>query len=151
MKRVGLSATFVLGALLLTPTSSSSAVTITPDGSWWASLAGREQRIAVEAGISSYESGFGAGISAAMATMRDTGRLSKFDWGTFGTSAVQTAYKKGRIRYSHTYDFYVSAVTDFYSLHTNRLDVRFGDVITCLADSPYYTCDSLAKLHASTP
>lgn len=137
-------------AVLIAPIPSNSAVPITTDALWWANLPAQEQRVAVEAAISSYESGFGAGISAAMVTLHDAGRLSNSDWSAFATSAVQTAYKKGRIRYSHTYDFYVSAVTDFYSLHTDRPDIRLGDVVACLADSPYYTCNSLAKLHPPT-
>lgn len=147
MKRAGLSGAFVFGALLFTPTSSRPAVPVSQDALWWANLSTQEQRIAVEAAISSYESGFGAGISAAMVTMHNAGRLSNPDWTGFATTAVQTAYKQGRIRYSHTYDFYVSGVTDFYSLHTDRLNVPLGDVIACLADSPYATCNSLAKAY----
>lgn len=138
-------------AVMFIPIRSNTAVPVSPDASWWANLSTAEQRIAVEAAISSYESGFGAGLSAAVSTMNDTSHESTSFWEEFAARTVRNAYRDGRTKYSHSADFYASAVTDFYKLHTDRSDIRIGDLITCLADNPSYTCDSLAKAHPPTP
>jgi hypothetical protein len=47
--------------------------------------------------------------------------------------------------FSHTFGFYISAIDDFYTVHSEAARVDAAEVVGCLADKPIYSCSELAQ------
>ena len=130
------------------PVASSSATPLAPDGVWWSGLSSQDRLVAAEAAISAYGTGYGAGLSAVF---REAPRSTTIQGYTAVASKI-TAKNAGRLQYSHTYAFYAGAISDFYAIHDDRLDITIGVLIECLADEPFASCNTMAKtLPVTTP
>ena|SRR6185437_9249317 len=100
-----------------------TAAGISLDAGWWGTLTAAGRLGAVEGSTDAYVAGWARGYTDGAAAKR--------------THAVPT--------FSHTFGYYVSAVTDFYETHDRVRQVTIGPIMGCLADKPTTSCNTLAR------
>jgi hypothetical protein len=116
----------VLSAVLIMLCSVQALATTTesPDGVWWTGLNEGEQLVAVESEIDSFLSGYNQGWIAS---------TTHFNPHIDGARNVSAALKL-RPKFSRTFGFYRSSITDFYTTHGNGQTVDVAQVMNCLQD-----------------
>jgi cystathionine beta-lyase/cystathionine gamma-synthase len=110
---------------------------VTEDGGWWESLSQDEQFVAVESGISAIQTAYVSGIDATALIVHPG---SYQNYLNLATQADHT-----RPQFSHTFGYYISAVTDFYVVHANARKALVAAVLDCLADNPVLSCANVAR------
>lgn len=127
-----------IGAVLLTigflaaGADASAQPALLEDFNWWAGLTRGEQLVAIETAVDAYPAGWADGATSAEIFL--------------GSRAYRGAQRhRDYPKFSHTFGFYASAVSDFYALHPSAHKASVGDIIGCLADNPSTSCNDLAK------
>lgn len=129
----------LLGMIGAVPICALSQVhVVTEDGGWWQSLTDDQQYVAVESAIGATERGFFDGIV-------ETALIAHADSVSEVVALIKKADHKSPI-FSHTFSFYVSAITDFYVMHSGAKKVTVADVLSCLADNPIRSCATVAAM-----
>jgi hypothetical protein len=126
--------------LLLALSSFTRAVEakrLSLDGEWWNGLNQGEQLAAVQSAIDAYVAGVEDGAVHA-ALHANSGRAM---------SITQSL----RRTFPHTFGFYTAAITDFYVEHPHASKASIGEVIGCLAESPFLSCAEIARIESSNP
>lgn len=100
----------------------ASAKSIALDASWWGTITAEERLGAVEGSTDAYAAGWDRGFNEGSAG----GKRSR------------------EPRFSHTFGYYLSAISDFYDMHERARKVGIGPIMGCLADSPLVSCSELA-------
>ena len=69
-----------------------------------------------------------------------------FDGVALGESFVATVYHHSGdtalwMDFSHTVEFYLAEIDDWYNLHRDRRNTIVWHILPCMADKPVVTCD----------
>ena len=131
MGRLGWAIT-LLAVVLFIPASQAMASNAT-DADFWKALTPGQQSAAVMAAINAYQVGIADGIrySGESFSQRDVG--------------VEKVVVRGHVRFTHTFGYYIAAITDFYDTHPNGRNASIGWVLSCLGDNAYHSCNSIAE------
>jgi hypothetical protein len=97
---------------------------LSPDGPWWNNLSESERLAAVQGTMDGYQSAY----------------LEN------GSSHPLS----GHAMFSHTYGFYIAAITDFYVNRPSGSRATIGLVLACLADKPVVSCKETARRAAQS-
>ena len=100
----------------LATSTASADDDLRPDASWWLEMSSVAQLAAVIGTISGYREAYAAG------------QLS--------IPRAKTYVLPREPDFPHTYGYYVAAVTDFYTAHSDRKAMELGVVLECLSDQP---------------
>lgn len=135
---------------------------VSPDGSWWAVMSTIGQINSVRSAISAYQSGYSNGatdellrISRSLSSTSSrivpaSGRIYLVDHVLYAKNAHGEYLGASHgPQFSRTFGFYQAAITDFFVTHPKSGDSPIGDVMACLADTPYLPCDKAAEIHIS--
>jgi hypothetical protein len=108
------------------------------DGAWWTGLTSDQQLIAIQAIMEGYEEGYSTGYIAA-------GVNDVAHYHSTRSQAQLTGDPVANAHFSKTFGAYQQGITDFYSQHAGDMTITVGQVMNCLSDDPYFTCDQVAK------
>ena len=61
-------------------------------------------------------------------------------------SGIYASFTAGP-KFSKTFGDYESEVSGFYTAYPSASDAELGDILGCLADTPFEPCSDLAKPH----
>jgi len=129
--------------------SDSASETIVTDGRWWDALSARARTAAMLAGTSAFESGFLAGLDAALTGIEKKLALAEPLSAEQKTRLVGVAASvfstTDRPSFSaQVINAYADGVTAFYERYPEAAGVEFGDVLKCVADAPTESAAELA-------
>ena len=124
-------------APVISSTAQRVLRSVAQDGGWWKSLTYSQQLVVVESTMSAFQTAYVDGIDATALLVRSD---SFHDY-----MALTSRADHGIPQFSHTLGYYISAVTDFYTIHPEATKASVALVISCLADNPIRSCVNVAR------
>jgi len=110
------------------------------DQIWWGALSQSERVHAVQGMLVAWDEAYDQGVSQALLYAAKRQGHSK-EWAMDMRRSVHFD------RFSKPADYYVDGISAYYRKHTAdaSLNTDVGQILGCLADSPFLSCDELAK------
>jgi hypothetical protein len=149
----------MFAAGVLTGHASAAAPGVSADAAWWHDVQRDAKADVVHATIDAYETGWLRGSDAEgvriIAALKSAVAANLVPTATI-TTVDAIVYKKSASghyasydlapEFSKTFGAYEALMDDFYVRFPKASSATIGDIMTCLADVPVFSCDQVAKL-----
>jgi hypothetical protein len=133
------------------PSTSAAAHPVVAKRDWWLTLSRHDKLKVVEGAVDGYQNGWWSAfidynakvIVAALGVEYKLNEKTKYPVSNKLGKVYETE-KRLAPHWSHPYGFYVDAIDRFYQKHPHAANVTVGEILECLNDHPWMSCDEAA-------